>query len=117
MTTYKFQCPKCYIISGHMSQDPRDAPKCCNGEPMVAIEVTPESASRLKEQCEAAGAECAKAKADWKAMASRGEPVTDEEIDAWMTACERIYANRQHAVKVCKASWAIDLAVITGGGR
>jgi len=41
MTTYQFQCMRCFITSGTMSQSPRDAPTCCGGEQMDAIVVSP----------------------------------------------------------------------------
>ena len=36
---YKFQCSRCFILSGTVSKYQVDAPKCCGGEPMVAIPV------------------------------------------------------------------------------
>jgi len=35
--TYTFQCPTCFIISGHMSKNMDDAPSCCGGVRMVPI--------------------------------------------------------------------------------
>lgn len=34
---YTFQCNHCFIISGHSSRNPADAPVCCNGEQMIPI--------------------------------------------------------------------------------
>lgn len=38
MKYYIFQCNRCFLISGFASQDPKDAPTCCGGEKMIAIE-------------------------------------------------------------------------------
>lgn len=34
---YKFQCMICFLQSGIVSNNPQDAPTCCNGEKMTAI--------------------------------------------------------------------------------
>jgi hypothetical protein len=36
---YTFQCMRCFIVSGIMSNDPNDAPLCCGGERMTAIRI------------------------------------------------------------------------------
>lgn len=36
---YQFQCNRCFIISGHLSRNQNDAPACCGGEIMTAIEI------------------------------------------------------------------------------
>ena len=36
---YKFQCNRCFIISGHMSRDSNATPTCCDGEKTVAIKI------------------------------------------------------------------------------
>ncbi len=37
MTIYKFQCNRCFIVSGYVDTDPAGAPNCCGGERMDAI--------------------------------------------------------------------------------
>lgn len=37
--TYQFQCNRCFIVSGHMSNDPDSTPTCCGGEKMDAIKI------------------------------------------------------------------------------
>ena len=44
---YKFQCDRCFIISGLVSSNPDDAPLCCSREPM-----TPIGSPQLAEFCE-----------------------------------------------------------------
>lgn len=47
--TYTFQCPRCFIVSGHMSQDIDGAPTCCGGVYMDAVRVgADEEAAKLK---------------------------------------------------------------------
>lgn len=41
--TYYFQCQRCFIVSGRMSRDSQDAPRCCDGEPMAALRVNPDT--------------------------------------------------------------------------
>lgn len=39
MTIYQFQCNRCFIVSGRLSQHSNDAPACCGGEYMVPIPI------------------------------------------------------------------------------
>lgn len=39
LIVYKFQCPRCYIVSGHMSQSPPAAPRCCGGIQMIPLKI------------------------------------------------------------------------------
>ena len=55
MPTYEFQCQCCFIISGIMSHSVEDAPICCGGEPMMAIELKMPLAEMCK--CGATGYE------------------------------------------------------------
>lgn len=36
---YTFQCPICFIVSGNMSTNISDAPLCCGGIIMDAIQI------------------------------------------------------------------------------
>jgi hypothetical protein len=38
---YAFQCTRCFIVSGHMSKNPDDAPACCGGKKMAAVVIEP----------------------------------------------------------------------------
>jgi len=39
MTTYAFQCPRCFMVSGHMSQDPQAVQTCCGGVRMAPYSI------------------------------------------------------------------------------
>ncbi len=39
VAVYAFQCPRCYLVSGFMSQSKCDAPTCCGGVKMVPYEI------------------------------------------------------------------------------
>lgn len=47
---YKFQCNRCFIVSGNVSKDQGDVLKCCGGEPMVAIPVYEYDTLNMKDE-------------------------------------------------------------------
>ena len=47
---YQFQCQRCYLISGHISRNSEDAPVCCGGEPMIALEINTKESDKIDVQ-------------------------------------------------------------------